>query len=184
MTSARAITLFKQGKGERLTMAKGTKAAAPVEEVDDDDLEEVSEDTTDDDDEAEAPAKGKAKKAAEPEVFGVRALIALVKEKTGKDYKPREVRTQLRAMARAGTIEREIIPGNKARYEWPEGANDAEVKAFIKAVKSGAIEETKKAALAKLKSDKAAKDAAKSKSEKATKGKKAAPAADDDEDED
>lgn len=172
ITSARAITAHNR-KGERFTMAK--KTAAPV---DDDDVEDA-EIVEDEDD--ETPAKGKK---VEDEVWGVRALIALVKEKTGKEYKPREVRTQLRAMAKAGTIDREIIPGNKSRYSW-SGPDDPEVKAFIKAAKGGAIEENKKAALDKLKSDKAKKDAAKGKSEPAKgKGKKTAPPADDDEDDD
>lgn len=147
-------------------MATKAKAAQVVEE-DEDEVEEA--DT----------------EAAEDAVWGVRDLIALVKSKTGKEYKPREVRTQLRAMARAGTINREIIPGNKTRYSW-SGPDDPEVKAFLKAAKGGAIEANKKAALDKLKADKAKKTAASDKSTtKATKASKAAPPADDeDEDED
>lgn len=169
-------------------MAKSTKAT-PVQEVDDDEVE-LEELTEDADDEDEAPAKGKkaAKAAPKEEVFGVRALIALVKEKTGTEYKPREVRTLLRKMAREdGTIDREIIAGNKARYEW-EGPNDPEVKAFIKQVKSGAIEAAKKAALDKLKADKAAQTAAKqaaaAKAEKKAKKAPAPPVDEDDDDED
>lgn len=154
-------------------MAK--KQAATV--VEDDDEVELEEET-------EAPAKGKAAKV-EDDTFGVRALIALVKEKTGVEYKPREVRTQLRAMAKKGTIDREIIPGNKARYEWT-GADDPEVKAFLKAVKGGEIEANKKAALDKLKSDKAKKTAAKAAAAPAEgkKAKAAAPPADEDDDDD
>ena len=141
------------------------KAVTPVE----DEIEEVEE---------AAPAK-----EAEPEVWGVRDLIKLIKERTEKEYSPREVRTLLRKLAReGGGVEREIVAGNKSRYAW-EGPSDPEVKAVLKAVKGGAIEAAKKAALDKLKADKAAKNAAKAPAP--AKGKAAAPAADDeDEDED
>lgn len=154
-------------------MATKTKAAAPVD--DDDEVEEVAE-IGDDDDTETAPAAD--------EVWGVRNLIALIKEKTGKEYKPREVRTQLRKMAREdGTVNREIVAGNKARYSW-SGPDDPEVKAIIKAVKAGGIEASKKAALDKLKADKAAQNAAKKAAadKAAKKAAAAAPAADDDDD--
>ena len=146
-------------------MAKAKTKAEDLE------LEELDDEAT------EAPAKGKK---AEDTVWGVRDLIALIKEKLDKDYTPREVRTLLRKMARdGGRIDREIIPGNKARYAW-EGPNDPEVKAILKAVKGGEIEEGKKAALDKLKADKAAKQAAKGDTPKATK-KAAKPPVDEDE---
>ena len=149
-------------------MATKSKAATAVVD-DDEDVEEVEEADTE---------------TAEDAVWGVRDLIALVKTKTGKEYKPREVRTQLRAMARKGQINREIIAGNKTRYAW-SGPDDPEVKAFIKAVKGGEIEANKKAALDKLKADKAKKTAASDKAGTKGKGTKAAaPPADDDEDED
>lgn len=154
-------------------MAKATKKVEPVDE-DEVELEEMDDDTE------EAPAKGK--KAAEDEVWGVRnGLIPLLKEKTGKEYSPREIRTLLRKMAREDNarIDREVIAGNKARYAW-SGPNDPEVKAILKAVKGGEVEEGKKAALDKLKADKAAKTAASG--TPATKGKKAAkPPVDEDE---
>lgn len=157
-------------------MAKATKAAK-VEEVEDDELEELDDEAT------ESTAKGK--KAAEEEVWGVRnGLIPLIKEKTGKDYTPREVRTLLRKMARdGGRIDREIVAGNKSRYAW-DGPSDPEVKAIIKAVKGGEIEAGKKAALDKLKADKAAKTAATTE-KPAGKAKKAAkpPVDEDDDDE-
>jgi len=149
-------------------MAK--KAATQVVEEDEEDVE--LEDTEEADEEK-----------AEDAVWGVRDLIALVKSKTGKEYKPREVRTQLRAMARKGQINREIIAGNKTRYAWT-GPDDPEVKAFLKEAKGGAIEANKKAALDKLKADKAKKTVAKSTDTKATKGKKAPPPADDDDEDD
>ena len=150
-------------------------AKKPTAQVVDDD-EEVAEleevDATTD----EAPAA--------EEGFGVRQLIALIKEKYGKEYSPREVRTLLRKLAREdGTIDREIIAGNKTRYNWPNGADDPEVKAVLKAVKGGQIEASKKAALDKLKADKAAKNAAKAETAPpAKKAKAAAPPADEDED--
>jgi hypothetical protein len=159
-------------------MATRTKAkAAPVEEIDDDEVE-LDEIDEVEDDEDEAPAKKtKAKaKPAEPEIWGVRSLIAYVKETTGKEYNPREVRTLLRKLAReGGGVDREIIAGNKSRYEWT-GPTDPEVKAIVKAIKGGQIEASKKEALDKLKSDKAKKTAAKAKA--------AAAAAEDDEDDD
>lgn len=161
------------------------RKAQVVEEVDEDEVE--LEEVDDDEDEAPAPKKGKAKAAeAEDEVWGVRQLIAHVKELTGKEYSPREVRTLLRKLAREdGVVNREIIPGNKSRYSW-SGPEDKEVKAVIKAIKGGQIEASKKAALDKLKADKAAKNAAKAAAEAPAKGKgkKAAPPADDDEDDD
>lgn len=166
--SARGNDCSSHKESDPIIMAK--KAAAPVE---DDEVDEVEEAET-------------STKAAEPEVWGVRNLIALIKAKTEKEYSPREVRTLLRKLAReGGGVEREIIAGNKSRYSWT-GADDPEVKAVLKAVKGGAIEAAKKAALDKLKSDKAAKNAAKASTDaKAGKGKAAAPAADDeDEDED
>lgn len=148
-------------------MAKA-KAATPVEEDDDVELEDTEEADTEE---------------AEDTIWGVRDLIALVKTKTGKEYKPREVRTQLRSMARKGQINREIIAGNKTRYSW-SGPDDPEVKAFLKAVKGGEIEANKKAALDKLKSDKAKKNAAKSTAAKPKKKAAAPPPSDDDEEDD
>jgi len=152
---------------------KAPAAAVEEDEVELDEIGEVDED--------EAPAK--AKKAPEPDpVWGVRSLIALLLEKTEKEYHPREVRTLLRKLAReGGGVERDIVAGNKTRYAW-SGPNDPEVKAILKAVRGGAIEESKKAALDKLKADKAAKMALKP--APSTKPKKKAPAPDTDEDED
>ena len=164
-------------------MATRKKTATVV--VDDDDDEDVAEleDLDEDADDDDEPAK-----PAVPEIWGVQQLRALIKEKTGKDYKPREIRTLLRKMAREDkTIDREIVAGNKTRYSW-SGPTDPEVRAVLKNVKGGAIETAKKAALDKLKSDKAKKNAAagevvKKASAKGT--KKAAPPPDDeDEDED
>lgn len=151
-------------------MATKKAAATVVEDEDEVELEEVEEA---DDEDAPAP---------KDEVWGVRQLIALAKEKFGIEYKPREVRTLLRKMAReGGGIDREIIAGNKQRYSWT-GPEDPEVKAVLKQIKAGAIETAKKAALDKLKADKAKKTAA-APAKKGT-SKKAAPPADDDDEED
>lgn len=154
-------------------MAKATKKAAPIE---DDELEDLEEEAT-------PTAKGK-KASTDDEVWGVRDLIALAKEKYGKEYSPREMRVLLRKMAREDQrINREVIAGNKSRYAW-SGPDDPEVKAILKAIKGGEIEEGKKAALDKLKADKAAKTAAKAETPAPKKGKKApAPPADDEDDE-
>lgn len=160
-------------------MATRKKTAAPVEEIEDDEVELDEIDEVEDEDEAPAK-KTKAKaKPAEDDVWGVRALIAHVKETTGKEYNPREVRTLLRKLAReGGGVDREIIPGNKSRYEWT-GPTDPEVKAIVKAIKGGQIEASKKEALDKLKADKAKKTAAKQKA-----AAKAAAAAEEDDDDD
>lgn len=157
-------------------MAKKGKGTAVVDDdvVDDLDLDDVQ-----DDDEAEsAPAKkGKAEK--EETVFGVKDLAEYLSKKLKKTITPRDLRTQIRRMAREEKprVQREIIAGNKARYAWPNGLEEPEVKRIIKAVAGGELEEAKKEALAKLKEQKAAKDAAAGKGAKAgKKGKKTKPA--------
>lgn len=157
-------------------MAKSTKTKAPkaAPPVEDEELEELAED--------EAPA-AKAKKGSDEVEFGVADLCKLAKEKLDKDYSTRDMRTLLRKMAREDTarVNREVIPGNRARYNWPGGPKNPEVKAILKAIAGGEIEEGRKAALAKLKADKAAKDAAeggkaKGKGKKGGKKGKSAPA--------
>lgn len=142
--------------------ANSKKAKAVVEDDEDEDLdlEEL------DEDEAEE-TKPKSKKGSDDEVaFGASDLAALLSEKTGKKITARDLRTQLRRMARRGDIERDIVAGNKSRYSW-SGPNDPEVKKIIKAVLAGEMEDAKKEQLAKLKEQKAKKDAKKKKSKKA-----------------
>lgn len=123
--------------------------------------------------------KAKSRKAAEVEVedeieedevvetkstrqevtFGVADLAALLEKKTGKKVTTRELRTLLRKMARDGRINREIIPGNRARYDWT-GPSDPEVKAVVKAFAAGELEQDKQEKLAALKQRKAEKKAA------------------------
>lgn len=123
-----------------------------VDELDDDDIEELADDEATD----TAPTKS--------DIFGVAAVCDLIQRKFGRDYKPRELRTLLRKMAREknARIEREVIAGNKARYEWT-GPTDPEVIAILKAVKGGEVEAGRKEALDKLKERGAAKKAASAK---------------------
>ena len=106
--------------------------------------------------------------------FGVADIVTLIKEKLGQTTTTRELRTLLRKMARDGRLDREIIPGNRARWEW-SGPNDPEVKAILKAFKAGELEQDKKEKLEALKEQKAAR--------KAAAAAAAAEAEDDDEDE-
>ncbi len=162
-------------------MAK-TKEKAPVEE--DVELEDLSDDEVEDE-----PTSKKG--SAQEVTFGVAQLCEYLTKKTGKAIKPKELRTLIRKMAREenARVNREIVAGNKSRYDWPDGLNDPEVKRIIKAVTGGELEEGKKEALAKLKEQKAAKDAAKKKdADKAGKkgkgkGKPAAADTSDDDDE-
>lgn len=160
------------------TASKSSKKAKAPEPEEDEDLEEL-----DDDEEEEAPKK----KRSDDVDFGVADLVALVKEKTGKEYTTRDMRTLLRKMAREDKprVDREVVAGNRARYNWPDGANDPEVKRIIKAVGSGEIEAGKKEALDKLKEQKAKKQAAATeKPSKKAKGKKAKKAPEPEPDED
>ena len=92
-------------------------------------------------------------------VFGVADIVALIKTKLKQETSTRELRTLLRKMARDGRLDREIIPGNRARWEWA-GPEDPEVKAILAAFKSGELEEDKQQKLAELKERKAAQKAA------------------------
>lgn len=162
----------------------GKKKEAPAEEpeVEETTDEEVELDEATEADEAdEAPKKAKG---GQPEVtFGVSDLAKHLTKVTKRQVTPRELRTQIRKMAREDKprVEREITAGNRSRYDWPKGLEDPEVKRIIKAVTGGELEENKKAALEKLKSDKAAKKGKdEGKGGKKGKGKKAAAASDDD----
>jgi hypothetical protein len=162
---------------------KSTKPAAPVVEddiEDDDELEELEEDEV----EEAAP-----KKSTRPEVtFGVSDLSKYLVSQ-GHKVDARGLRTLIRKMARDGSnrVDREIVAGNRTRYDWPKGTKDPEVKAIIKAFLGGELEEDKKEKLQALKDRKATADkaAGKVKGKKTKAGKKAKPAPvveDDDED--
>lgn len=134
-------------------MATRTKKAPPVVE-DEAELEELDSDAE----------EGDGTEAEKELVWGVQDLCKLLKKKTGKDYKPREVRTLLRKMAREKNprVSRVIEADNRTRYAWG-GPEDPEVKRIIKAVTGGEIEANKTEALQRLKADKAAKMAAETK---------------------
>lgn len=162
------------------TATKKTKVEEP--ELDDDELETSDEDDVED----EAPAK----KSKTPEVtFGVSDLAKHLTEQ-GHKVDARGLRTLIRKMARdgSGRVDREVVAGNRTRYDWPKGLKDPEVKAIIKALEGGELEADKQEKLQALKERKAAKDKdAKKITGKKTKAgsKKAKPApVEDDDDED
>lgn len=141
-------------------MPPARKKAAPVVEPDeeleletDEEVEEVEEETP------------KKKSAAEEVIFGAADLAKLLSEGREKPITAREIRTLIRKMARdgSGRVNREIIPGNRSRYNW-SGPNDPEVKAIIKAFNDGELEADKQAKLQALKDRKAT---AKAEAEKA-----------------
>lgn len=168
-----------------------SKAAAPVEDdavdVDDTDedveleLDDTDADTDGDVEEDVKPAKGKgkAKSNGQEEVeFGASDLAKYLSERLGKTITPRDLRTQIRRMAReterkgGPRVEREITAGNRTRYNWPGGLKNAEVKAIIAAVEGGELDAGKKAALDALKEKKAAQKAAGEGGKKGKAGKK------------
>jgi hypothetical protein len=137
-----------------------------------------------------APAKTAAKKAApakaapkaapaaevtDEEVFGVSDIVELIKVKTGKTVKTRDLRILLRKMARDGRLDREIVAGNRNRWVW-SGPEDPEVDTIIEAFEAGELEADKQEKLQALKDKKAA--------ERAAKAKAAAEAEDEAEDDD
>jgi hypothetical protein len=155
-------------------MAKAkAKEEATEEVIEDAELEELEADV--DGDEAPAKGKGGKTKADDAVTFGVASLVELIKEKTGKEYSTRDLRTLIRKLAREDNpkVKREVIPGNRTRYDWPKGEKDPEVKAILKAVSDGGIEAGKKEALDALKARKAEKKAkGEDGSKKAKKNKK------------
>lgn len=146
-----------------------TKKAKPAPEVDEEieELEELEDDSV----EETKPAK---KGAAAAVTFGVADLAAHLSEKHNKKITTRELRMLIRKLARDGRVDREIIPGNRSRYDW-SGLGDPEVKRIIKAYEAGELEADKQEKLAELKKRGEAKRAAK---------KAAAAAAAEEEDED
>lgn len=133
-------------------MGKSSKSkAAAVEELDmDDDLELIE-----DEDDAPAPKASKknkakaaaekpakAEKASEANVYGAGWLAEYVNEELDTNYTAAQMRVIMRRMASAGDIEREVGT-DRARYSFT-GENDRTVKAVLKHVKAGAVEEAKK----------------------------------------
>lgn len=158
------------------TKSKKSKSKdVEIEVVEDDDVE--LEDLDADVEDEEPKAKGKKAKGssngAQEVTFGVADLAKHLSKKLGKEITTRELRAQIRRMAREDTprVNREIVPGNRTRYDWPKGLKDPEVVAIIKAVTGGEMDAAKKEKLDELKKNKAAKQAAKAKKNKAKGGK-------------
>ena len=122
---------------------------------------------------AKAVAKPAPEVEAEETIFGVRDVAEIIKVRTGKEVKTRDLRTLLRKMARDGRLDREIIAGNRERWTW-SGPEDPEVEKVVEAFEAGELEADKAEKLQALKDRKAAERAA----------KKAAEAEEEDEDED
>jgi hypothetical protein len=88
------------------------------------------------------------------EIFGVADVVELIKTKLKKETTTRELRTLLRKMARDGRLDREIIAGNRTRWEFA-GPEDPEVLAILKAFGEGELEQDKREKLNALKERKA-----------------------------
>lgn len=101
--------------------------------------------------------KETSKKATEEVVFGIADLARHLTELKGEVVTTRELRSLARKLARdgSGRVDREIIPGNRARYNW-SGIDHPEVQALISAFEGGELEEDKQAKLQALKDRKAA----------------------------
>lgn len=113
-----------------------------------------------------AKAKATAKPAAKveapattEEIFGVSDVAELIATKTGRTVKNRDLRTLLRKMARDGRLDREIVAGNRARWEF-DGADDPRVTAIVEAFENGELDADKAEKLQALKDRKAAQRAA------------------------
>ena len=110
---------------------------------------------------AKPAPKVEVEETTEEEIaFGVSDISELISVKFGKTVKPRDLRTLLRKMARDGRLNREIIAGNRARWEWT-GPEDPEVDAILDAYQAGELEADKKEKLDALKAKKAEQRAAK-----------------------
>lgn len=107
-----------------------------------------------------APAKAAPAEApAEEPTFGVAGVAELIKERTGQVVKTRDLRILLRKLARDGRLNREIVAGNRARWEF-DGPEDPAVSVIIEAFENGELEADKKAKLDALKQRKAEQKAA------------------------
>lgn len=105
-----------------------------------------------------APAPVEAEVEGEV-IFGVSDVADLIKTQTGKEVKTRDLRTLLRKMARDGRLDREIVAGNRARWEF-DGPEDPRVEAILEAYSNGELEADKKEKLDALKQRKAEQRAA------------------------
>ena len=158
-------------------------AAAPepeVDEVEETDTDEELEELEDDEVEDSAPKKS----SKTPTVtFGASDLAKLASDKLGIKLDAKNLRVLLRKMARDGRLDRKVEQGNRTRYDWA-GPDDPEVKAILKALKSGELEKDKQEKLQALKDRKAKKGADAGKTKGKGKTKQAEPEVEEDDDED
>lgn len=144
--------------------AKPAPPVEPEEELEDEEFEEIEEA-----EEVEAPSAKKSRGGAAAGVtFGVSNLAEHLSKKTGKEVTTRELRALIRRMARddSGRVQREIVAGNRSRYDWPLGLKDPEVVAIIAAYMGGEGDVEKKEKLAALKEKNDAARAAKAQTTK------------------
>lgn len=118
---------------------------------------------------AAKPAPKAPETTAEDATFGVSDVADLIEVRTGKTVKTRDLRTLLRKMARDGRLDREIVAGNRARWEF-DGPEDPRVTAIVEAFESGELEADKQEKLAALKERKAEQRAAAKASAEAEEG--------------
>ena len=168
---------------KKTTTTRRRAAAKPAPVVEPEELEEELE--VDDEVEDDAPATKTG--GADEVTFGASDLARHLSKGLDKPVTAREIRTLIRKMARdgSGRVQREIIAGNRSRYNW-SGVNDPEVKAIIKAFRAGELEADKQEKLQALKDRKLAQKAEKDKAtaaaeKKAGKVKAAAVVEEDDE---
>jgi len=115
-----------------------------------------------------APTKAKVKKT-EPVVAAAKApretieygsawLVEHVNEQAGTNYTATALRILLRKLTKDGVLEREA--DGRARYNFPKGEKDPQVKAIVKAVKEGGADKARQERLDDLKAQKKSKKAA------------------------
>ena len=147
------------------TAAKPVKPVEPeideLEELEADEVEPEEMEEIEEDEPAPKPRKAKAERKTPEVTFGIADLARYLSEGREKPVTTRELRTLARKLAKdgSGRVDREIIPGNRARYDWP-GIDHPEVQALINAFNSGELEEDKRAKLQALKDKKDAERAA------------------------
>lgn len=128
---------------------------------------------------AAAPKAAPAPKAAaQPTIeFGSAWLVEHVNEQAGTSYSASSLRILLRKLTKEGVLARDSE--GRSRYNFPKGANDPQVKAIVKAVKSGAAETARQERLDELKATRKAAPK-KAAAAPARKSRKAAPVVDED----
>lgn len=127
---------------------------------------------------AAAPAKAAPAPKAEAIEYGSAWLVDHVNSEAGTSYTASTLRILLRKLTREGVLDRDS-EGGRQRYNFPKGANDPQVRAIVKAVKTGGAEKAKAERLEDLK----AKRTSKAKAAPAKKSRaKAAPEPEEDDD--